>query len=462
MAKLFSDLRWSCLLLLAVSLLVSIGCGKGKEGSESSKDATTVPYMHPDFRVAIVIRPQQLLTSELVATVTKSLPGDPVNEMVKEMTENTGLDPHKIDRIVLLGNSFVAAGLLGGGATRHLSEEAPTVEFIESAPGEDTGEGESGEDAGDPGECEFQPAASEGTIELRDDEMFPAQKLFICGIIDLVKGVDATALAKEFTGSDQTVKHGEHAYYSQTDGGGKPSVCVISDSTILVAEEDHLKKILATGNAQSPLADELKTIDNTNDLSLVILLGDVVQDMGIEDTLNEISSMPDLGVPPQVSANAALAKDISAFTISVNLKSDTPLQVVLSTSNGEVAGKLSGSLEEFKKMGREAIEEWDGEGNPIAEAANKAINGLTITNEDSRVGVALKMAPADLQAAVESIAPLLGLFGMGGGSDTKFSEEDFPIPEEGSNDPVSDPDGDTDFDPELLDLPGDVTKEKDG
>ncbi len=292
--------------------------------------------------------------------------------------------------------------------------------------------------------------------------MFPAQKLFICGIIDLVKGVDATALAKEFTGSDQTVKHGEHAYYSQTDGGGKPSVCVISDSTILVAEEDHLKKILATGNAQSPLADELKTIDNTNDLSLVILLGDVVQDMGIEDTLNEISSMPDLGVPPQVSANAALAKDISAFTISVNLKSDTPLQVVLSTSNGEVAGKLSGSLEEFKKMGREAIEEWDGEGNPIAEAANKAINGLTITNEDSRVGVALKMAPADLQAAVESIAPLLGLFGMGGGSDTKFSEEDFPIPEEGSNDPVSDPDGDTDFDPELLDLPGDVTKEKDG
>jgi len=100
----------------------------------------------------------------------------------------------------------------------------------------------------------------------------------------------------------------------------------------------------------------------------------------------------------------------------VNLKSDTPLQVGLATNNSEVADKLAGSMEELKKMGQEAIGQQDGEGNPIVEAATKAINGLTITNQNSRVGVALKMAPADLQAAVESIAPLLGLLGMGSSS----------------------------------------------
>ena len=458
MAKLFSDLRSFVLLLLAVSLVVNTGCGKD---SESSTDATTVPYMHPDFRAAIVIRPQQLLASDLLATMTKSLPGDPVKEMVEEMTEELGVDPNKVDRIVLLGNSFVAAGLLGGGQSAEFSEESEALESIESAPVEAADDTENSEGAGDPGECEFQPAASEGTIELRDNEMFPEQELFACGIVDLAKSVDATALAKEFTGSDQTVKHGEHAYYPQTGSErNKPSVCVISDSTILVAKEDHLKKILATGNAESPLADELKTIDNTNDFSLVVLVGDVVQDMGAEDTLNEISSMPVLGVPPQVSANAALAKDISAFTIGVNLKSDTPLQVVLSTNSGEVADKLSGSLEELKKMGQEFIGQQDGEGNPIVEAATKAINGLTITNEDSRVGVALKMAPVDLQAAVESIAPLLGLLGMGGG-DAGFDDGDFLIPEEGSNDLLDHPvDGDTDSGTGSADLPSDATKEK--
>ena len=110
-------------------------------------------------------------------------------------------------------------------------------------------------------------------------------------------------------------------------------------------------------------------------------------------------------------------------------------------------------------MGQEAIGQQDGEGNPIVEAATKAINGLTITNQNSRVGVALKMAPADLQAAVESIAPLLGLLSMGSSSDHGFEEGDFSIPEAESNDPESDPEGDTDS--TELDLPSDVRKDKD-
>ena len=463
MLKLLPGTRWTCLLFIAIALVISTGCGKGKEGSKSSTDATTVPYMHPDFRVAIVIRPQQLLSSELLATVTKSLPGDPVKEMVEEMTEGLGLDPNQIDRIVLLANSFA---FQGSGAS--VTEPAFDEEQIEESARD--------EDAAGVSECEFVQNEEVG-IEADEAELFPKQEIFYCATLDLVEGVDTTALAKKFTGSDQTVEHGEHTYYPQTSSErDKPSVCVVSDSTILIAEEDHLKKILATGNAQSPLADELKTIDNTNDLSVVILVGNVVQDMGAEDQLDQLGSMPNPFIPPQVSQSAALAKDINTFTIGVNLKSDTPLQVGVATSNSEVANKLAGSMEELKKMGQEAIGQQDGEGNPIVEAATKAINGLTITNEDSRVGVALKMAPADLQAAVESIAPLLGLLGIGG-SDAGFEGGDFPIPEEESNDPESDPEidpeidleselgsevgSDTDSDAGSADLPSDVTKDKD-
>ncbi|MCP3695004.1 MAG: hypothetical protein GY917_22585, partial [Planctomycetaceae bacterium] len=396
------------------------------------------------------------------------------------MTEELGLNPNQIDRIVLLGNSFAATGLLGRGE----SYEEPSG-FEETFP-EESLDAEATNTEPEPdgaSECEFVQNEGIG-IEANEAELFPEQELFICAIVDLVEGVDATALAKEFTGSDQTVKHGEHAYYPQTGSErDKPSVCIVSESTILVATEDHLKKILATGNAQSPLADELKTIDNTNDLSVVILVGKVVQDMGAEDQLDQLGSMPNPFIPPQVSQTAALAKDISAFTIGVNLKSDTPLQVGLATSNGEVADKLAGSMAELKKMGQEAIGQQDGEGNPIVEAATKAINGLTITNQNSRVGVALKMAPADLQAAVESIAPLLGLLSMGSSSDHGFEEGDFSIPEEESSEPVpgfeeprkflrdpeSDPESDlgsevgsdTDSDAGSADLPSDVTKDKD-
>ena len=460
MLKFLPGIRWTCFLFMAFALVISTGCGKSKEGSKSSTDATTVPYMHPDFRVAIVIRPQQLLSSELLATVTKSLPGDPVKKMVEEMTEELDLNPNQIDRIVVLANSFA---FQGGGAS--VPEPAFDEEQIEESARDEFEEG-------GVSECEFVQNEEVG-IEADEAELFPKQEIFYCAILDLVEGVDTTALAKKFTGSDQTVKHGEHTYFPQTGSEhDKPSVCVVSDSTILVAEEDHLKKILATGNAQSPLADELKTIDNTNDLSVVILVGNVVQDMGAEDQLDQLGSMPNPFIPPQVSQSAALAKDINTFTIGVNLKSDTPLQVGVATSNSEVANKLAGSMEELKKMGQEAIGQQDGEGNPIVEAATKAINGLTITNEDSRVGVALKMAPADLQAAVESIAPLLGLLGMGG-SDAGFEGGDFPIPEEESNDPESDPESDpeidleselgsdTDSDAGSADLPSDVTKDKD-
>ncbi|MEC9004136.1 MAG: hypothetical protein VX644_12235 [Planctomycetota bacterium] len=416
MLKLLPGIRWTCFLFMAFTLVISTGCGKGKEGSKSSTDATTVPYMHPDFRAAIVIRPQQLLSSQLLATVTKSLPGDPVKEMVEEMTEELGLDPNQIDRIVLLGNSFAATGLLGRGESYEEASgfDEPLDDKLEPDLGAEATNTEPEPD-GTP-ECGFVQNEGIG-IEANEAELFPEQELFICAIVDLVEGVDATALAKEFTGSDQTVKHGDHAYYPQTGSErDKPSVCIVSESTILVATENHLKNILATGNAQSPLADELQTIDDTNDLSVVILVGHVVQDMGAEDQLDQLGSIPNPFIPPQVSETANLVKDINAFTIGVNLKSDTPLQVGLATNNSEVADKLAGSMEELKKMGQEAIGQQDGEGNPIVEAATKAINGLTITNQNSRVGVALKMAPADLQAAVESIAPLLGLLGMGSSS----------------------------------------------
>ena len=401
----FPRLRSIGLASLAILLMISAGCGGNQESENtaSSANATTVAFMHPDFRAAIVIRPQQLLSSELLATVTKAIPGDPVKEIVSEMTEELGLDPNKIDRLVLLSNSFIG-------------------DFWGPTGGVDVGFGEDGDDSpvveeSDPGACDLVQGEGIG-IEANEEELFPEQSYFICAIVDLVDGVDATGLAKEFTGSETPVTHAKQSYYPQTGPEhDKPSVCVISDSSLLVAEEDQLKKILAIGNAQSPLSEALKQIDNSNDLSLVVLVGNVIEDIGAGEQLDRMGSVPNPFIPPQLSENLSLAKDIRAFTVGVNLKSDTPLQVGMNTSNAEIAGKFAGSLDELKKMGQEMIGQQDGEGNPIIEIATKALNGLTITNEKGRVAVALKMAPADLQAAVETLTPLLSLLGMGSSSD---------------------------------------------
>ena len=92
MSKRFSTLNWIFLLLLSASLVVTTGCGKDKKGAGTAKSPTTVPYMHPDFRVAIVIQPQQILKSKLVTSVTDKLPMDPLAEMTKEFREETGLE----------------------------------------------------------------------------------------------------------------------------------------------------------------------------------------------------------------------------------------------------------------------------------------------------------------------------------------------------------------------------------
>ena len=78
MSKRLSPLHWIFLLLLSASLVVTTGCGKDKKGEGAAKAPTTVPYMHPDFRVAVVIRPQQILKAKLVTSVTSKLPMDPL------------------------------------------------------------------------------------------------------------------------------------------------------------------------------------------------------------------------------------------------------------------------------------------------------------------------------------------------------------------------------------------------
>jgi hypothetical protein len=147
MSKRLSPLHWIFLLLLSASLVVTTGCGKDKKGEGAAKSPTTVPYMHPDFRVALVIQPQQLLKSQVVTSITGKLPGDPVAEMTKEFREETGLELSQIKRVVMLANAFMPGGNVATEPDFDFESAPAATEAFEPA---DEPDDSGGEDASAP------------------------------------------------------------------------------------------------------------------------------------------------------------------------------------------------------------------------------------------------------------------------------------------------------------------------
>ena len=469
MSKRFSTLNWIFLLLLSASLVVTTGCGKDKKGAGTAKSPTTVPYMHPDFRVAVVIQPQQLLKSKLLTSVTDKLPGNPLEEMTKEVREETGLDLNQIERVVMLSNAFLPEGPKESEPSFDFESDSDAPEGFGTTEESDPSGGEEGrkfdpegapEGGGtDPGNGASLPRSAittgtfpvalqedggsgvAGSINANEAELFPEMKPFFCLVVDVTDGVDLTAIAEKITTSKATAKAGDHTYYPYSKDDDGPSVCILSKTTILLAEEPHMKKILATGNSESPLSKELANLESTNDISIVALVGDAIRDMGMEDALEQ-GQLPIGGIPPGLAENASMAKDIDAVSVAINLSGETFLQVNMNTSSSEVAGKLTAQLEDTKKKGQESLAAMPSEGNPIAELGNALINGLSINNNQGRVSVALKMSQEDLQKAVDTAMQFAALFGPGPGDfgpETEFSPDagsdgdDFPEPVESIN-----------------------------
>ena len=425
--------------------------------------------MHPDFRVALVIQPQQILKAKLVTSVTSKLPMDPLAEMTKSFREDTGLELNQIKRVVVLANAFMPE--------EHEAPAAdPDFNFEEEESGEATGSDEAEgapEEAGtDPGNgtslqrsairtSTFPVALQEdggsgvaGSINANEAELFPEAKPFFCVVVDVVDGVDLTATAEKITAGKTTTKAGDHSYYPYTkdDVDDGPSVCVLSKTTMLLAVEPDLKKILATGNSESTLSKELANLESTNDISVVALVGDAVRDMGMEDSLEQLSNAPNPFIPAELTKNASLAKDLEAVSVAINLSSETFLQVNMNTSNSETAAKLTTELENTKKKGQESLAAMPGEGNPIADLGNALVNGLSINNNEGRVSVVLKMSQEDLQKAVDMAMSFATMFGPGPG-DFDLPEPEFQIPEAAEPDEEEAGSDEPDEDLSVLELP---------
>ena len=89
----------------------------------------------------------------------------------------------------------------------------------------------------------------------------------------------------------------------------------------------------------------------------------------------------------------------------------------MNTGNCETAGELTKSLEEFKNLGKDFLADMSEDENPVTDVANKALNGLTISNQERRVSVALKLSQEDLKETVGAAVSLITLFSIGGGGD---------------------------------------------
>jgi len=398
------------------------------------------------------------------------LPGKPLEEMTKELREETGLDLDQIERVVMLANAFLPEGPKesepsfdfesDSDAFGTTEESDPSGGEESSDPGSDPEGAPEGEDGTDPGNGAsrqrsgittgtFPVALQEddgsgvaGSINANEAELFPEMKPFFCIVVDVVDGVDLTATAEKITAGKATAKAGDHTYYPYSKDDDGPSACVLSKTTILLAEEPHMKKILATGNSESPLSKELANLESTNDISFVALVGDAIRDMGAEDSLEQLSKTPNPFIPAEITKNAALAKDIQAVSVAINLSGETFLQVNVATTSSDVAGKLTAQLEDTKKKGQESLAAMPSEGNPIAELGNALVNGLSINNNQGRVSVALKMSQEDLQKAVDMAMSFATMFGPGPGDfgpETEFSPDagpevgDFPEPVESIN-----------------------------
>ncbi len=311
------------------------GGGKGGGGGFSRiSSEVDLTYLCDDFAMAIVVNPRQIARSSLLATL-------PQDELLEEMIEDMQFDPRDIGRLTV----FVADGSKSREAAR----------------------------------------ASTGVI------------------FQFGKSVDTEEVLRKMLGDDVTEGTFEGKDYLKRDNAEIPAeyrseIPVMTgylpdDRTIVFAEETRLERMLSVERAAGPLADRLRDVDTSKDVTMVVCLD------SLRGAIKEASGEISRGMPPFLAPLLKAPDLVETATLTVDLSGSTLVEVDLEANDAKSAEELepilSTGLGVLRKFYPDARAEIIKNAGPVVteemmELADDVVKGISVDKKGDRVVVQLK------------------------------------------------------------------------
>jgi hypothetical protein len=307
----------------------------------ADKDSLDLSYIAADFNVTVIMHGQRIAKSPLLMAL-------PQEEMLAEMIKETGIDPRKVERAILL---------------------------LEPTPG---------------GNVLFFPG----------------------GIIRFVGPVDGKAiLAKALKDTEDATAGGKTYSKSKTEMMAKVPIAgyVANDRTILIAPEPTLKKMLTAGKAKSPLIDHLRRIDLDSDVIVTFAMEPVRPMVGellkqakdqVPPPLTEVTNLHERLNFATLSVNLSGETLLKLVLDAKNEESATALKDLV-TQGRNFAQLIYPEVR--KKLAAQAP---PGVMPPITAVTDQMLDGITVSQNGAQVVVNLK-TPKGLAELPAKLLPLL-------------------------------------------------------
>jgi prepilin-type processing-associated H-X9-DG protein len=348
----------------SVSLIGLAGCGSSKQetsGPESSPHAANadaspaaasgkpleVSYVTPDFFAALVIHPQRIVKSPLVAPLLK-------DEMVAGQIRRLGIEPAEIEEAMVL-------------------MPVPTKN-------KPSGKGES--------------------------PCFVVRFAHAVDAKSLLAKLQGMVTEGEAAGLGETTCAGKKCY--QFASAPWCIAHVPDDRTILLGTDLNMTKILSAGEASGPLAGRLRQADADTDAIFAMAL-ESVRDYVNDGTKESKRGAPPAMVPfldiPRMLKGATFMLDLTGDTLlTVVLEAnDAPAaaKVEQLVKDGQNMGgeQLASMRKEMPPATKQAVA-------PIFDLGSQVLSGLSVTQSKSEVKITVKR-PAGMAEAVPKLAAMM-------------------------------------------------------
>jgi hypothetical protein len=338
----------------------------GKQGPQLD-----LTYVTADFNGAVVLHPQRLLKSPLLAPLLQD-PG------LEEAVKQTGVGPRKVERVLLLTEPFPNSG-------------------------------------GKP------PPPGPG----------PPQALFqLAAVIYFSEPVNGKRLLETTPGGVEEKTFQGKTYYRAKDpkavlAGARVCAYVADERTLVGAPEPTLHKMLATQGAKSPLIDRLRAADLDHDVVAVLVVGPY------RELLAQAVAEAGNSIPPPLAGVRQLPEHLQSLTISGDLHGSALLKISLEADNAEGAAaieELAKSALDFGKLIYPTVREKLAPqvpaeyAQPVFAVADQFYGGIQVGKGGAHVTLTLPR-PAGLDAPVTP-----GLIASSGFNDAKGMNAN-PIPD---------------------------------
>ena len=376
-----------------------------------------VSFISDDFFAALVVYPRRALESKLVGKATRR----PADAALPPQIEDAlgGLEMGKqIEQVIILVGP--AAEATPPGAPRPLGPPPPPVSTAAIVRFTS---------------AEVRQAMIASMPTIGDDVEYQGKtysRVAFAGSVDgefiEVPSEEAEArlaeLKQEY--ADLAAEPGvEVSYEVSKSGDGKTTTIEVSieramddpfmpnaryladETTVVLAREPLLKKMMDATDVKSPLIERLSALGTGHDLAAVVL-GESVR----KPLHQFIQEMPPFMVPPQAAEYAKLVDGIDAVTITAGADADPLLSVQIEGTDMAAAENIHQQLAPLLQQGQQMfpfLAQSGTEGTPaikpLLDVVGDVVKGVSLAQNESRV-VFTVPRPASLDAVDDWLGPL--------------------------------------------------------